>query len=161
MRTLLPRLLIALTISTHAFASPAETARQANVEEDVLGIQEQTSVPVGVDAAAGATNSENVSENPSVFNGISVPPMKELRGETFDKEVKDGYWYESLNKMLPPDGARQALFAHLPALYRNSTHLADAIRVLLCKIMTPDEEGWLIIEIDFKPITLDLQVRGD
>ncbi|KAL9118193.1 MAG: hypothetical protein Q9187_005264 [Circinaria calcarea] len=85
-------------MSTHAFASPAETARQANVEEDVLGIEKQTPVPVGADAAAESTNSENVSEKPSVFNGISVPPMKELRGETFDKEVKDGYWYESLNK---------------------------------------------------------------
>ena len=97
MRGLLTRLLIALTISTRTFASPAEPARQANVEEDVLGIQKQIPAPVDAGAAAGSTNSEEISDSPSTFNGVSVPPMKELKGETFDTEVKDGYWYGSLN----------------------------------------------------------------
>lgn len=44
-------------------------------------------------AAAGATNSEALSVSSTVFNGIDVPPMKELNGTDFDKETKDGYWY--------------------------------------------------------------------
>lgn len=44
-------------------------------------------------AAAGATNSEALSALSTVFNGIKVPPMKELNGKDFDKETKDGYWY--------------------------------------------------------------------
>lgn len=96
MHGLIPRLFIAFILSTHAFASPAEEARQANVEEDVLGIKEDNSAPVDAGAAAGATNSEEISDSPTTFNGISVPPMKELRGETFDTEVKDGYWYANL-----------------------------------------------------------------
>ena len=106
MRSLLPRLLIALTISTRAFASPAEPARQANVEEDVLGVQKQKPAPIDAVAAAGATNSEDISESPSTFNGVSVPPMKELRGETFDTDVKDGYWYGSLIRFVRLDEFR-------------------------------------------------------
>lgn len=131
MRALITRLLIALTIPTHAFASPAETARQANVEEDVLGIKKQTPVPVGADAAGGATNSEDVSQKPSVFNGISVPPMKELRGETFEKDVKDGYWYESLNKILAPDAFfHDATGAHRGCLLTQSLGSSSTIRPL-------------------------------
>lgn len=44
-------------------------------------------------AAAGATNSEALSASSTVFNGIKVPPMKELDGKDFEKETKDGYWY--------------------------------------------------------------------
>lgn len=44
-------------------------------------------------AAAGATNSEALSASSTVFNGIKVPPMKELDGKDFEKETKDGYWF--------------------------------------------------------------------
>ncbi len=29
----------------------------------------------------------------TIFNGVEVPPLKELSGEEFDKETKDGYWF--------------------------------------------------------------------
>lgn len=30
---------------------------------------------------------------PTKFNGITVPVMKEIEGEKFDETVKDGYWF--------------------------------------------------------------------
>ena len=78
-------------LSKDAFSSPAE-ARKANVEEDVLGIQGQGTPPIDAGAAAGATNSEAISSSSTTFNGIQVPPMKEMNGEAFDTEAKDGYW---------------------------------------------------------------------
>lgn len=29
----------------------------------------------------------------TVFNGVTVPPMKELPGTGFEESIKDGYWY--------------------------------------------------------------------
>jgi hypothetical protein len=29
------------------------------------------------------------------FNGIEVPPMTELSGETLDADIKNGYWYSN------------------------------------------------------------------
>ena len=92
MRGILSRLLVALVLSKDAFSSPAETPRKANVEEDVLGIQKQGTPPADAGAAAGATNSEAISDSSSTFNGILVPPMKEMNGDAFDTEAKDGYW---------------------------------------------------------------------
>ena len=63
--------------------------------EDALGIQTASPEPVDAGAAAGATNSEAITDAPTIFNGAEVPPMKELDGQTFDEDVKDGYWYIS------------------------------------------------------------------
>lgn len=49
--------------------------------------------PKDAGAAAGATNSEAVSDELTTFNGVKVPPMKELNGNDFDTDTKDGYWY--------------------------------------------------------------------
>ena len=93
MRGLLLRLAFALALSTQFSTSSAETPQPANVEEDVLGIQKTQSVHANAGAAAGATNSEDVSDASTVFNGITVPPMRELKGNAFDEDIKDGYWY--------------------------------------------------------------------
>lgn len=29
----------------------------------------------------------------TTFNGVEVPPLKELTGENYETETKDGYWY--------------------------------------------------------------------
>ncbi|KAM0795147.1 hypothetical protein BDR22DRAFT_814057 [Usnea florida] len=42
---------------------------------------------------AGATNSEAVSGTGTKFNDMDVPPMKELTGDGFDEETKNGYWF--------------------------------------------------------------------
>lgn len=33
----------------------------------------------------------------TIFNGVEVPPMKELTPENFDETIKDGYWLGSIN----------------------------------------------------------------
>ena len=66
-----------------------DTQHKLNTVEDVLA---ETKPNAG--AAAGATNSEAVTDKSTTFNGVQVPPMKELNGDAFDQEIKDGYWYE-------------------------------------------------------------------
>lgn len=34
-----------------------------------------------------------LDESPTVFNGIEVPPMKQLTESNFDETIKEGYWY--------------------------------------------------------------------
>jgi len=98
MRNLLSGLLLALTLAAPTLSTP-EVAHPASLEEDVLGTQQpSTVVPV---ASAKGTESEDESTKPTVFNGVTVPPMKEFTGPDFDKEAKDGYWYgNTLEKAL-------------------------------------------------------------
>ena len=35
---------------------------------------------------------EPAPELPTIFNGIEVPPMRELSPDTFEPVTKDGYW---------------------------------------------------------------------
>ncbi|KAA6414835.1 MAG: disulfide isomerase [Lasallia pustulata] len=94
MRSILQTALItfALVLSTLAAPEP-DSKLQPQPVEDVLGIQTAAAEPVDAGAAAGATNSEAILEAPTTFNGIEVPPMKELDGEKFDEDIKDGYWF--------------------------------------------------------------------
>lgn len=59
--------------------------------EDVL--TETGSGTVDAGAGSGTTSGEAQPGSPTIFNGIEVPPMKDLTGEAFDAETKDGYWY--------------------------------------------------------------------
>ena len=77
----------------------------------------------------------------TLFNGVEVPPMKELNGEQFNMEIKDGYWYEAkpplmrqsrggINPSLTAsviDQVREASFALLSPLHRRCARLADTI----------------------------------
>ncbi len=92
MRSFIPRAFLALLLLSPSLATPAEdTQHQLNTVEDVLS--ENKAAPVDAGAAAGATNSEAFSGDSTLFNGIEVPPMKEINGEKFDEETKNGYWY--------------------------------------------------------------------
>ena len=76
-----------------AFLSPAltqDSQHKLSTVDDVLS--ETKGGPKDAGAAAGATNSEAISGESTTFNGIKVPPMKELNGDDFDKDTKDGYW---------------------------------------------------------------------
>ena len=57
---------------------------------------DQTTKPDSVSiqtASPDAPASGDVVVPPSTtFNGVEVPPMKDINGEGFDKEIKDGYW---------------------------------------------------------------------
>ena len=88
MRSLWSRSLLLFALIAPAFAQ--EKQHKLTVE-DVLS--ETKGGPKDAGAAAGATNSEAVSDQWTTFNSIKVPPMKELNGDDFDKDVKDGYWY--------------------------------------------------------------------
>ncbi len=117
MRSLISRLLISLVLLTPVLAEAAavETEHKLSTVEDAL-VEQKANVEDSkvkddakpkleeskkVDEAAavedgpkaGATNSEAVSGTPTKFNGIEVPPMKELSGESFDKDTKNGYWF--------------------------------------------------------------------
>ncbi|KAK0511483.1 hypothetical protein JMJ35_006056 [Cladonia borealis] len=117
MRSLISRLLISLVLLTPVLAEAAaiDTEHKPSTVEDAL-VEQKAKVEDSkviddvkpkleeskkLDEAkavedgpkAGATNSEGVSGTPTKFNGMEVPPMKELSGENFDKETKNGYWF--------------------------------------------------------------------
>ena len=88
MRSLIGKILVSL-----AFLSPVlaqDSQHKLSTVDDVLS--ETRGGPKNAGAAAGATNSETISDESTIFNGMKVPPMKELNGDDFDKDTKDGYW---------------------------------------------------------------------
>ena len=85
------RLLQGLLSFSLLSSSLSETQHKLNTVEDALAEGADSSSNAG--AAAGATNSEAISDTSTTFNGAKVPPMKVLTGRTFDDEVKHGYWY--------------------------------------------------------------------
>jgi protein disulfide-isomerase len=61
----------------------------AESSEQTLG---STDVPGEITAESqdeGATD----GPEPTVFNGIQVPPLPDIEGEKFNGTVKDGYWF--------------------------------------------------------------------
>ena len=93
LRSLVPFILLSRVL---AEAAAIDTQHQLNTVEDVLAEPKpvgQETKPIENGPKAGATNSEAVSTKPTKFNGIEVPPMKELTGDDFDKETKNGYWF--------------------------------------------------------------------
>lgn len=112
MRSLLSRVLLTLALLSPVLAKPAaiDAQHQLNTVEDVLAepkakvedakslenepkVKEEDAKLVEDGPKAGATNSEAVSGTPTKFNRIEVPPMKELSGESFYKETKNGHWF--------------------------------------------------------------------
>ena len=91
MRLNISRIVLALSLATSSFAAIApEGARPANVEEDVLGNK-----PVIANAAAPTLihDEDPTLDASTTFNGIAVPPLKELDGIKFNDQTKEGYWY--------------------------------------------------------------------
>lgn len=89
MRSLVSRALLLVALITPSYALDKE--HKLNTVEDVLS--ENKGGPKHAGAAAGSPNSEAISDESTTFNGVKVPPMKELTGDDFDKDVKIGYWY--------------------------------------------------------------------
>lgn len=94
MRSLISQAITFLVAASTTARGAKDTQHKMNTLEDVLSEPSDGLVKTG--AAAGSINSEALSGSPTIFNGIEVPPMKELTGEGFDKETKDGYWYFGL-----------------------------------------------------------------
>lgn len=72
------------------YSAAHDNPHKLSTVEDVLSEPDGGLVDPG--AAAGSLSSETSSELSTAFNGIEVPPMKELSGQNFDNETKDGYW---------------------------------------------------------------------
>lgn len=89
MRSFVSRALLVLALFSPAYAQDSQ--HKLDTVEDVLS--ETKGGPKDAGAAAGSTNSEAVSDESTTFNGVKVPPMKELNGDDFDEDVKDGYWF--------------------------------------------------------------------
>jgi protein disulfide-isomerase len=49
--------------------------------------------------AAEASDSPDDGPPDTIFNGQTVPPMKDLSGETFDQDISKGNWYVALCPM--------------------------------------------------------------
>jgi protein disulfide-isomerase len=47
---------------------------------------------IPADPAPKATDAEDTGPKPTKFNGIEVPPLKELSGTTINEDIKQGYW---------------------------------------------------------------------
>ena len=67
------------------------------VPEAAIGVPQPESLVLENEAAQPALRdsqlaSEDEQTSSSTFNGMQVPPMKELKGQTFEDEIKDGYW---------------------------------------------------------------------
>ena len=82
---------LAFALFLPALTAPSPEQSVAKEVAETLALQESNSVNEGGDA--GATNGEDESNQPTTFNGVKVPPMKDLNGEQFDQEIKDGYWF--------------------------------------------------------------------
>lgn len=91
MRSFISAALISLVLLSPPCTAAEDAQHQLNSVEDVLSEPNGGLVDSG--AAVGATTGEALSASSTVFNGVAVPPMKELNGKDFDKETKDGYWY--------------------------------------------------------------------
>ena len=87
------RSLIYKTLVTLALLPPIpaqDSQHKLSTVDDVLS--ETKGGPKDTRAAAGATNSEAISDKSTKFNGMKVHHMKELNGGDFNKDTKDGYW---------------------------------------------------------------------
>ena len=99
MQFLLVRAWLTLTLLSSSLATPAavDSQHQLNSVDDAL--KEPTKNKPddhGLEDGpkAGATNSEALPEsNYTTFNGVEVPPMKELTGEGMADDIKNGYWF--------------------------------------------------------------------
>lgn len=91
MRSTIARLCLALALVSPALSTPSpETAHLADLEEDVLGTTRKSSTLV--EDAAETKNGDALLDASTLFNDMTVPPMKDLSGEAFKEEAKDGYW---------------------------------------------------------------------
>lgn len=91
MRSFILRSCAYLFLSSCVVGVTSGTLHELNTIEDVLA---KTISGIADDGAGGgSTSSEAPPGSPTIFNGIEVPPMRELTGKVFDSEIKDGYWY--------------------------------------------------------------------
>ncbi|KAI9840764.1 MAG: hypothetical protein M1838_003925 [Thelocarpon superellum] len=108
MRWLLSTSLLSLLVVSPLVAAEDQSSEIHPAKAEGVSIQTAPAVAPGVDAvkaevkaATDSTGEEEEDEDedeepppppPTVFNGVEVPALREISGEQFDAEVKDGYW---------------------------------------------------------------------
>ncbi len=96
---LLTQALLSLAVLSQILATPAaiDTQHQLNSVDDALKEPTKNGPDDhGIEDGpkAGATNSDALPDsNNTIFDGVEVPPMKDLTGEGMADEIKNGYWF--------------------------------------------------------------------
>jgi protein disulfide-isomerase len=54
--------------------------------------KQKLEVPEVPGELASSTESSGDKVDPTIFNGVQVPPLLELPGETFNDTIKEGWW---------------------------------------------------------------------
>ena len=72
-------------LSLALVASPVILAQEQAAAKDAISIQ--TAAPEPPKAV------DDSSPESTIFNGVEVPPIKQLTEDDFDKETSKGYWY--------------------------------------------------------------------
>lgn len=84
------RVFVLSTLFLYGYGATQDSQHKLNTVEDVLSEPNGGLVDKGT--SASSKNAQSLSESSTTFNGINVPPMKELSGQDFDEETKHGYW---------------------------------------------------------------------
>lgn len=87
-------------------------------------------------AVTGASDKGSKEDTSTLFNGVTVPAIKELPGVGFEEAIKDGYWYVSIGLarlmlFLTLRQVRKALFSIVSSLSSHCPNMANALRILL------------------------------
>lgn len=92
MRPFIPQLVLALSLIPAVFSAPPPNVAPATLEDDVLS---KKSVETDGSKLETRDGDEKAVDGPATtkFNGIEVPPMKEITARSFKEDTKDGYWY--------------------------------------------------------------------
>ena len=98
MRTSIFRLLLATAFLSSTFAKPAaiDTQHQLNSIDDALTEpkdHKDSTKPIEAGDKEEAKSGEAASDGTITFNGIEVPPMKELTSDGIEGDIKNGYWF--------------------------------------------------------------------
>jgi hypothetical protein len=86
MRSLRSLTLWASVIASLSVCSIASPQEQYDNGELIPGDGDHGNSPVAAEAKEGQATGY------TIFNGIEVPPMKDIEGDTFNETIKDGYW---------------------------------------------------------------------
>lgn len=92
MRSFISTLLISIVLLSPPISGAQDV--QNNPSPAKVPKSEPNGVILGTTEVA---NNEAPLPPPTVFNSIEVPPMKELNGTDFERDVKDGYWYDPIS----------------------------------------------------------------
>lgn len=91
MRGLFSTSLLAVALLSPVFTTALPEDKVAKEVREAVAIQ--TADPSIAANPGEETNGDDEANQPTTFNGQKVPPMKEIKGDVFDQEVKDGYWF--------------------------------------------------------------------